>query len=46
MVILPKKGPQRGIKANLVCCFEEDGRLRVKGSIGPISESNFWSRLK
>lgn len=38
--------PRRGIKANLVCRFEADGRLRVKGNIGPISESNFWSRLK
>lgn len=38
--------PRRGIKANLVCRFEADGRLKVKGSLGPIGESHLWTRLK
>lgn len=38
--------PRRGIRANAVCTFCEDGRLEIKGSVGPFSESSYWRRIK
>ena len=37
--------PQRGIRANLVVDFTDDGRLRVKGSLFGISESVYWQKM-
>ena len=37
--------PQRGIRANLVVDFADDGRLRVKGSLFGISESVYWQKM-
>lgn len=37
--------PQRGIRANLVADFCDDGRLRLKGSLMGISESVYWKKI-
>lgn len=37
--------PQRGIRANLVADFSDDGRLRLKGSLMGISESVYWKKI-
>ena len=36
--------PTRGIRANLVCRFEDDGTLRVKGSLLGFSQSFYWEK--
>lgn len=38
--------PTRGIRANVVCEFQEDGRLRVRGSILGFSQSVYWKKVK
>jgi len=37
--------PTRGIRANVSCEFQEDGSLRVKGSLFGFSQSIFWKKL-
>ena len=37
--------PTKGIRAKCVVRFEEDGRLRIKGSILGISQSAYWEKL-
>ena len=37
--------PQRGLKANVVVTFTDDGQLKVKGSVLGISETVYWKRL-
>ena len=37
--------PTRGIRANVMCEFEPDGRLRVRGSILGISQSVYWDKI-
>ncbi len=38
--------PLRGIKANVTCSFEPDGRLKVRGSLMGIGMSVYWTRLE
>ena len=38
--------PQRGIKARLTVTFEQDGRLRLKGSVFAFSESVYWTKVQ
>lgn len=38
--------PLRGIKANVRCWFDEQGKLRVRGSLLGISETVVWTRIK
>ena len=38
--------PRRGMKAHLTIFKEQDGRLRVKGSLLGISESVYWTKVK
>ena len=38
--------PTRGIRANLVCRFEDDGTLRVKGSLLGFSQSFYWEKTE
>ena len=37
--------PTKGIRAKCVVRFEDDGRLRIKGSILGISQSAYWEKL-
>lgn len=37
--------PTRGIRANVSCDFDPDGRLRVRGSLLGISQTIFWDKL-
>lgn len=37
--------PTRGIKANVSCDFDADGRLRVRGSLLGISRTIYWEKL-
>ena len=37
--------PTRGIRANVVCEFQNDGTLRVKGSLLGFSQSIYWKKL-
>ena len=37
--------PTRGIRANVMCEFGTDGRLRVRGSILGISQSVYWDKV-
>ena len=37
--------PTRGIRANVVCWFEDEVTLRVKGSVWGFSQSMFWKKL-
>lgn len=37
--------PTKGMHAKCVVSFQEDGRLRIKGSILGISQSVYWTRL-
>lgn len=37
--------PTKGIRAKCVVCFEQDGRLRIKGSLLGISQSVYWEKL-
>lgn len=37
--------PTRGIRANVMCEFEPDGRLRVRGSLLGISQSVYWDKI-
>lgn len=38
--------PQRGIRANLTCEFQPDGKLMLKGSVVGISEKVYWTKIK
>ena len=38
--------PTRGIRANVVCDFASDGRLRVRGSLLGISQSVWWDKVE
>ncbi len=38
--------PQRGIKANVTCTFQADGRLSLKGSVLGISETAYWTPIQ
>ena len=38
--------PVRGMKANVDCSFEQDGRLKVRGSIMGIGMSVHWQKLE
>lgn len=38
--------PTRGLRANVVCMFQADGSLRVKGSLLGFSQSMFWKKLE
>lgn len=38
--------PNRGIKANVTCYFNEAGKLVVKGTVLGIGETQYWVRLK
>lgn len=38
--------PVRGIKANVSCSFEEDGRLKVRGSLMGIGMSVYWEKIE
>lgn len=38
--------PQRGIRANVVCKFTNDGSLLVRGSLMGFSEDAYWKKLK
>ena len=38
--------PQRGIKANVVCLFTPEGRLKVYGSIMGFGETVYWDPIK
>ena len=38
--------PTRGIRANLVCRFEDEGVLRVKGSLLGFSQSFYWKKTE
>lgn len=37
--------PTKGLKAKCTVEFQEDGRLRIKGSLLGISQSVYWERL-
>ena len=37
--------PTKGIRAKCVVRFEDDGRLRIKGSFLGISQSAYWEKL-
>lgn len=37
--------PTRGIRANVSCDFDPDGRLRVRGSLLGISQTIYWVKL-
>ena len=37
--------PTKGIRAKCIVRFEDDGRLRIKGSILGISQSAYWEKL-
>ena len=38
--------PTRGIRANMTCEFEADGKLKVKGSLLGFSQSIYWIPLE
>ena len=38
--------PTRGFRASVQCEFEEDGRLRVKGTLLCFSQSMYWTKIK
>ena len=38
--------PTRGLRANVVCDFEPDGRLRVRGSLLGISQTVYWDKIE
>ena len=38
--------PQRGIRANVTCEFQPDGKLMLKGSVLGISEKSYWTKIK
>ena len=38
--------PQRGIRANVTCEFQPDGKLMLKGSVLGISEKAYWTKIK
>lgn len=38
--------PTRGLRANAIISFTDDGRLRVRGQVMGIGETVYWTRLK
>ena len=38
--------PVRGIKANVTCSFDNNGRLRVRGSLMGIGMSVYWDKIE
>ena len=38
--------PQRGMRANLTVEFENDGRLKLRGSVLGIGETVYWTKVK